>query len=258
MKCLYYIVTRPLWNLLYAIRLINCKFYQRQLKGYYYYKTTLVATLRNFLARGKVKRYFNLHIKNAKMVIYTCLTGGYDALIIHDFLNPECDYICFTDDDNMIARGYIGPWKIEPLRFAELDNGKNNRWHKMHPHILFPDYQTSLYIDSNVNFRTGKIFEYIRSVPRKSYIAVPRHACRDCIYEEADFVLEKKKDTPENVLPLMEKYHKEGFPEHFGMGENNVIFRKHHNANCIKLMNDWWKIFNSYSKRDQLSLFYLI
>jgi len=258
MKCLYYIVARPFWSLLHAVGLTNKAFHQRQLKLYYYHKTTLTAAFRNLWARGRVKRYFNLHVRNAKTVIYTCLTGGYDALIIHRFLNPECDYVCFTDDREMIAKKYIGPWKIEPLRFDRLNNSKNNRWHKMHPHVLFPNYETSLYVDSNVNFCTGKIFEYIRSVPRRCYIAVPRHASRDCIYEEARFVLEKNIDTVENVLPLLEKYHKERFPEHFGMGENNVIFRKHHNPACMRLMEDWWEIFNRYSKRDQLTLFYLI
>ncbi len=257
MRYLYYIVTKPFWDLLFSMKLMSKMSYQQKMKLYYHYKTTFVVGLHNFLAKGKVKRYFKQHTNDAKMVIYTCLTGGYDALIFHDYLNPECDYICFTDDENMIAQGVIGQWKIMPLRFSEMNNSKNNRWHKMHPHLLFPNYQTSLYIDANVNFKTEKVFEYISKLPLECYIAVPRHASRDCIYDEAKFVMENNIDTPESVLPLLEKYHEEGFPEHFGMGENNVIFRKHNDTACIKLMNDWWKIFNDYSKRDQLTLFYL-
>lgn len=257
MTSVYYIAVWPIVQLLHKIRFVKENTYKDMRKKYYCSKMTLFAAVHNFLARGKVKRYFNLHTKNSKMVIYTCLTGGYDALLIPDFINSECDYICFTDDKGLIAKGYFGPWKIEPLHFSELNNSKNNRWHKMHPHLLFPDYQNSLYIDSNVNFRTGKVFEYIRSVPKKCFIAVPRHACRDCIYEEADFVVSHNIDTAENVNPLIEKYHNENFPEHFGMGENNVIFRRHHNSRCVQLMEEWWDIFNRYSKRDQLTLFYL-
>lgn len=257
MKTFYYIVLAPIFSLLFNLRLITEQRYKDFRKKYYFYKMTTKATIHNWLGRGRVKNYFNLHVKNAQMVIYTCLTGGYDSLLIPDFINSECDYVCFTDDKEMIAKKYIGPWKIEPLHFSELNNSKNNRWHKMHPHILFPQYQSSIYIDSNVNFKTGKVFEYIRSVPRKCFIAVPRHAERDCIYEEAKAILQLKIDTPEHILPLIEKYRQENFPEHFGMGENNVIFRRHVNQRCIQLMEEWWDIFNRYSKRDQMTLFYL-
>ena len=258
MKTIYYLIMGAVCSFLFKLHLINADTYKKYKKLYYSKKMAIFSAIHNFFLKNKVKQYFNLKTKSKKLVVYTCLTGGYDALYIHDFLNPECDYICFTDDEEMIAKKYVGQWKIEPLRFSELDNAKNNRWHKMHPHILFPDYKNSLYIDSNINFKTGKIFEYIRSVPNRSFIAVPRHSRIDCIYAEAESVVKIGLDTEERVRPLIEKYHEENFPEHFGMGENNVIFRRHNNEKCIKLMEDWWEIFNQYSRRDQLSLFYLI
>ena len=258
MKFLFYTILKQISELLFRLHIIGEERYKKLLKPYYREKITLFSIWHNFLCRRKVIGYFNLHVTNAKMVVYTCLTGGYDALLTPDYMNPECDYVCFTDDEEMIKRRYIGPWKIEPLRFSELNNSKNNRWHKMHPHILFPNYSASLYIDSNVNFKTGKIFEYIRSVPHKCFLALPRHSKRDCIYDEADFVVASKIDSIENVAPLMDKYRQENFPEHFGLAENNVIFRRHNNKECIKLMEEWWSIFNQYSRRDQLSLFYLL
>ena len=202
-------------------------------------------------------QYFKLHIKKNKTVIYTCLIGDYDELLIPDYINPDYDYVCFTDNENMIAKKYVGPWKIKPLQFSKLDNGRNNRWHKMHPHLLFSDYDSSIYIDSNVNFKTPKIFEYIGALPNQCFIALPHHSRRNCIYDEAEFILKANLDKKENVELLMEKYRSEGFPEHFGLAENNIIFRKHNTPKCIKLMDEWWDIFLKYSRRDQLSLFYL-
>ncbi|MBR1648593.1 MAG: DUF616 domain-containing protein [Alphaproteobacteria bacterium] len=258
MKFIYYMIMGQIYGLMRRLGFISEQQYRVLSKMYYRYKISTWADWHNFWARGRVKRYFNLRTKSRKMVIYTCLTGSYDALIVHDFLNPECDYICFTDDKQLLDKKYFGPWKIEPLRFAEMDNSKNNRWHKMHPHLLLDSYQSSLYIDSNINFKTGKVFEYIRSVPRKCFIALPRHARRDCIYDEARFVVQSGLDDKQNVDILLQKYRDDNFPAHFGLAENNVIFRRHSNPRCIKLMEDWWELFVKYSRRDQLSLFYLL
>ena len=257
MKFLFWFIVKQFYDLEHKLGILNLLQYKNKTKQYYREKAALFAKCHNFCAKKRVSKYFKLHTKDVKSVVYTCLIGDYDELLVPDFINPDYDYVCFTDDNKMIAKKYIGPWKIEPLHFSELDNGKNNRWHKMHPHLLFPTYEYSIYIDSNVNFRTGKIFEYINSLPEKCFIALPSHAQRDCIYDEAKFVLDIGLDKKENVEPLIQKYRNEGFPEHFGLAENNVIYRKHNCAECINLMEDWWDIFIKYSRRDQLSLFYL-
>ncbi len=257
MKFLFLLIIKQFYDLAYKLKKLDSVQYKKLTKPYYREKAILFAKWHNFCAKKRVSQYFKHHVKNAKSVIYTCLTGCYDELLAPNFINPNYDYVCFTDDKNMIAKKYIGPWKIEPLQFSELDNSKNNRWHKMHPHFLFPNYETSIYIDSNVNFKTGKIFEYICVLPDKCFIALPHHSKRDCIYEEAKFVINIGFDKKENVEPLIQRYHSEGFPEHFGLAENNIIFRKHNNSECIKLMDEWWNIFLKYSRRDQLSLFYL-
>ncbi len=46
--------------------------------------------------------------------------------------------------------------------------------------------------------------------------------------------------------------------KNFGLGENNILFRKHNSDNIIKLMNDWWEELNTQTKRDQLSLAYVL
>ncbi|MFR8206985.1 MAG: hypothetical protein ACLU99_12215 [Alphaproteobacteria bacterium] len=69
------------------------------------------------------------------------------------YLNPEYKYVCFTDDETYLKRRIVGPWHIEPLRYDRLDNTRNNRYHKMHPHELFSDYEESLFIDANIQLR---------------------------------------------------------------------------------------------------------
>ncbi len=51
---------------------------------------------------------------------------------------------------------------------------------------------------------------------------------------------------------------KDGFPSNYGLFENNIIFREHHDRDVIKIMNDWWRWVENYSRRDQLSLTYVL
>lgn len=36
-------------------------------------------------------------------VVYTCITGAYDGLIVHKFVNPAYDYVCFTDNEKLLS-----------------------------------------------------------------------------------------------------------------------------------------------------------
>ena len=53
-------------------------------------------------------------------------------------------------------------------------------------------------------------------------------------------------------------YHKEGFPEHFGMREFSIIYRNLHNEECYQMMKEWWNHCNTYTMRDQISFPYIL
>ena len=94
-------------------------------------------------------------------VVYTCLTGNYDTLRQPVYVDENWDYVCFTDDENLVAQKNVGVWKIRPLAFQERDNTRNSRYHKINPHKLFPEYEQSIWCDSNVNILSSYIFEQI-------------------------------------------------------------------------------------------------
>ena len=56
----------------------------------------------------------------------------------------------------------------------------------------------------------------------------------------------------------MTKYKNDDFPREFGLSENNIIFRKHNIDLIIEMMNTWWYELNNETKRDQLSLGYIL
>jgi len=93
-------------------------------------------------------------------VVYTCIVGDYDPIAPHAYVDPDWDYVCFTDNPPADPTEYF--WRFRPLRFTQRDDYRNARWHKLHPHRLFPEYSRSLWVDGNVDILGSAIFDDVR------------------------------------------------------------------------------------------------
>ena len=197
--------------------------------------------------------------RKAKRVIYTCITNDYDdlyAIACPGYIDDNCDYICFTDNRCDISSKRIGIWDIRPLVFTERDNTRNNRWHKMHPHTLFPENSDSIYIDANINILTNHLFRTISS--RNSPLLAPWHPVRQNIYDEFTLVRNLRMDNAELVDAEERLVRDSGMPENYGMTEMNIIYRRHNDPTIISLDEEWWRMIRDYAKRDQLSFTWLL
>ena len=147
-------------------------------------------------------------------------------------------------------------WEIKKMQFTKLDNTRNARWHKLHPDILFPDIDESIWIDANIDILTDKLFKVISS--HKTDILIPKHYVRDCIFEEIEAVKQAKYEDV-NILKNVKNYLlKNNMPRNYGLNETNIIYRKHNSKKIKKIMTEWWNMIENYSKRDQLSLSYIL
>jgi len=191
-------------------------------------------------------------------VVYTCITGGYDELRDHDFIHHDWDYICFTDEVSVDRKKNI-QWQVKELRFADLDDVRNQRWHKTHPHILFPEYQESIYVDANVNFLNSTVFDIIDGViEEKNIIAIPVHPERNCIYDELIACITLGKDNEAVMRSQVELIRLDSFPREYGLFVTSIIYRNHLDKQVDVVMEDWWWWIKNYSRRDQLSLTYVL
>lgn len=50
----------------------------------------------------------------------------------------------------------------------------------------------------------------------------------------------------------------QGMPEHYGLYENNIFLINPNNDCTCELFLQWWKEYEMYSKRDQISLPYIL
>lgn len=188
----------------------------------------------------------------SRFVVYTALFGNYDVLKELTFKSYDCDYICFTDQDI-----YSETWKIVKLQCNEADSILMNRKIKMLPHIYLSKYDASLYVDTNIKI-TKDVLPIFHNYLVNYSIAFPRHFIRNCIYDEIEECLNINKICKEEGEYWKSFLEKDGFPKQFGLGENNIILRNHHDLEIKQLMDNWWELFKTEIKRDQLTLMYLI
>ena len=192
--------------------------------------------------------------KKNKKLVYTVLTNNYEspAKIVKD---DGWDYICMTDSDTLKSN----QWDVRkiPNWVMELPANKRQRIIKILPHIFFPEYEISLYIDANVNIVSkGHLDSYLERYLKNNVVAIPKHPQRDCAYKEFLVVRKSKKDTSNAAVFQCERYLDEGMPAKYGLWETNIMFRKHNHPDCIKLMTKWALELMMGSHRDQLSISY--
>ncbi len=193
----------------------------------------------------------------SKKVIYTCITGRYDEPSVHTYVDSSWDYILYTDNQELINKGSVAHWQVKPLYFSSLTNVKNARWHKVNPHILLPEYHYSLWIDANISIENKNVFDRLNQlISENNLVSIPLHGTRDCIFEEATIIKSTLVDDPKIVNPQIKFLQQEQYPKNNGLSETGILFRQHNDVQIVEAQNIWWKMINTYSKRDQLSCNY--
>lgn len=192
-----------------------------------------------------------------RIMVYTCITGGYDKPLSPVFNIPNTDYILLTDEINTKIEG----WQIKaiPDEIKQLGDGTLiNRYFKMHPSVVGKDYDYAIYIDGNIQVMSN-IRNIINAVSSATGLAIHRHPARNCIYDETQACKIQKKGNQAYLNRQVEIYQKEGFPSKFGLLECTIIVSDLHNYKSVDILDKWWMEFcNSESKRDQISLPYVI
>jgi len=206
-----------------------------------------------------IYKHSDLYKDNLKTkVIYTCITGGYENIVDPSYVQDDFDYICFTDNTNQNSK----VWQFRPIpsELQNLSKIKQQRIIKICPHKYLPShYKESIWVDGAIDI-LGDMNEFIQNYcnnPNKS-VYIRKHPKRNCLYIEANICMRMKKDTPTNIYPQIKKYRAQKFPENSGLVESNIIYRKHNNSYCVRLMNAWADEIKNGSHRDQLSFNYCL
>ena len=193
--------------------------------------------------------------RNEKIAVYTVLFGNIDTLIEPLVIDDNCDYFVITDQE--IPED--STWKMLDADLSIVSgysNRKKNRYYKMHSHELFKDYAYYVYLDANI-YIYGLISDLVSYINPKTGIGVHNMPNRGNIYEE---IYARSLIDPRDS-DLLEKqrkdYQQNGFVNDEGMFECNVLVMSNTDK-CKEIMERWWKEYEKYPARDQVSFPYVL
>lgn len=185
-----------------------------------------------------------------KKVVFTAIFGNYDNLKTPEYINPDWDYVCFTDNKNVESDVFT--IKHVNQRFENVT--KNARMIKLLSHLFLINYEYSLWIDGSVKLRGKNIDELVNHNLSANYISLHNHVKRDCVYEEADACMLAKKDGNDILARQIAEYRNEGLPESVGVFETAEIARRQWAPEVQMLNSLWWQQLDAFSIRDQVAL----
>jgi len=208
-----------------------------------------------------------------KIVVYTAIFGGKDNLIEPDYIPEGCNFVCFTDQDFV-----SDVWEIRKSKPEFEDPVRSAKIYKVLPHKFLSNYDVSIWVDGNLLVR-GDVNKLVKRYLENINLAIFSHNqhkkrwkklfwikntedCRDCVYDEAEYLLRiekegKYKDNPEIIREQIKRYKSENYPEHKGLIVGMIILRRHNESDVIQTMEMWWNEIRNGSRRDQLSFNYV-
>ena len=189
-----------------------------------------------------------------KIIVYTCITGGYDSLQQPYLPADGFEFICFVQKGAR-KQERVGAWKIEEIPYDWKDMTLLARSQKLNPHAVLPeDSHWSLWIDGNIRITDDSIYRICRDLQARDvkYAGI-RHPFSDCPYEETVKCLRDRREKLGKLLKIVTFLRRNGLPEHSGLMETNVIFRKHDDEAVVAFDLWWWECLVKYSNRDQLT-----
>jgi hypothetical protein len=192
-----------------------------------------------------------------KVAVYTAMYGtGLDTIKTQPTSNLF-DLYCFTDildlDTKNFTKIFYPALSTDTIRSAKV--------FKLFPELfLHQKYDFAIWIDTTIVLNTDTVNEMITkyvNVLKKYPVYFLQHPERDCVYDEIDFCISLKKDNPELLQQIKQRYEFENYPRKNGLYACTVVGWQN-NRSLIEFQTKWMEEINNFSFRDQISLPYVM
>ena len=189
-----------------------------------------------------------------KIVVYTCVIGGFDSSWSHKIESDKIDFVIFTDKKESF---YSCPYTIRVIPIWNKDKRRTSREVKIRPHLYLENYEYSIWLDGNI-FLLKDPISLIETYLKDHNLCLLQHRTesKKCIAHELGPCTRLRKDDPDVMKNQVDGYFEEGFPKDYGMYETGILLRRHNEKDVINTMETWWEEVKTKSKRDQLSFTY--
>jgi hypothetical protein len=184
----------------------------------------------------------------SRMIIYSCITNGYDEIPDEHYYDPDIQYVMFTD--GTVEKK--GPWEFREIPCDHPCHRRRSAFVKINPHKVFPKGERTVWLDG-CYVMTERYAEQCKNYFEQAPFTIMRH-CEKFSY--LDEVLEgfmASMNTWDDQI-LITKTIKE-------LGYNFKQYCSPVLASIWRTMNDeyeefgdlWWKYSLIGPNRDQIS-----
>jgi hypothetical protein len=198
-------------------------------------------------------------------VVYTALIGKGDSISKINFkIDNDIEYVCFTDNPDLVPRGWLieiidDSFKknnleifLNNLRIQDYDYPTIiNRIIKMHPHIFLKNYKKSMYIDAHIRLKKCMSKFIDDSLIKHNWLSPP-HRWGGNTYIECYRCYENNKINKDEFSIFLEKIKEFSISDETPFPENGIIIRNHFDKNVVNMCIEWWHLFKNGPYRDQL------
>ena len=193
-----------------------------------------------------------------KTAFYTVCIGGDIAkeYIKNIFIDSNIDYYLFTDKDISVDN-----FKVIKIKKIDVnDCTRSARFIKICGHDVLKNYDYLIWMDCRFSpkFTNGKKMIKEHLINHNCSIVFFKHYKRNCVYQEAVEIINNKKDYTQLVNKQIQTYKNNNYPENNGLFETGFFIRNNKDSEIKNLMDNWWKEIQHFSRRDQLSINYLV
>ncbi len=176
-------------------------------------------------------------------MVFTCVYGNSGFLVDPGERAAGVQYLCLTDNPRLTSNVWSIRWcapSSNPLMQAKQ--------RKILAHESL-DCDLSLWVDSRLQLCSlQRAFESL-----SADVAFPRHAVRDCIYDEASHCKSIRRGNPSLIDSSIARYRSEAHPLGYGLWDTDIILRRH-NEPAKSFNNEWWQEVSTATPQDQISL----
>lgn len=191
---------------------------------------------------------------NARKVVYTCVTAGYDKVAPLFFKPGDCDFLLFTDDPEIKVDGWT---TIEIPNPYDLSSIQLARMLKILPHRFLKEYDYSIWLDASYDI-IGDISELFFYLNDNVFALFEHFEKMETIDDEAKAIINSSKADPDAITKQVQSYYNKGYIDKGKILETGIIIRKHYDLLLMETMEVWWSEIKNHTHRDQISLPYVL
>lgn len=181
------------------------------------------------------------------MIIYSCITNGYDEIPDENYYDPDVKYVMFTDDT--VERK--GPWEFRPIPCFHPCPRIRSSYVKINPHKVFDEGEEVVWIDGCYIMNK----EYVENSKRyfeKDSFTVIRHVNRYSYYDEILEGFMSSMNTKQQQLQITRVLQLMNYDfKKYSSPVLGSIWRRLENYE--KFGNLWWNYALIGPNRDQIS-----